>query len=50
MFVPKKTKEELDAKAAKQKNKSGFDIMFEQVSKEQRQIDREERAVVAKID
>jgi len=49
-FIPKKTTEELDAETAKQKNKSGFDIMFEQVSKEQRQIEREERAIVAKID
>ena len=33
-FVAKLTKEEIDAEATHQKNKSGFDIMFEQVSKE----------------
>ena len=33
-YVPKKTKEEVDAAALKEKRKSAIDIMFDQVSKE----------------
>ena len=40
-FVPKKTKEELDAAALKEKRKSGFDIMYQQVMHEQKLIERE---------
>ena len=50
IFVPKKTQEELDAKTAKQKAKTGFDIMFEQVTKEQNQIEKEERNIQHKIE
>ena len=46
-FVAKKSKEEVDSEAAKMKGKSGFDIMFEAVSKEQRQLEREERNIVS---
>ena len=49
-YVIKLTKEEEDAAIMKEKRKSGFDIMFEQVQNQQRQVEREEKQLTHKVD
>lgn len=49
-YAAKKTKAEQDVINEKEKNKDGFDLMFEQVSKEQRQLEKQDRAIKVKID
>ena len=49
-YVAKPTKAEEDAKNEKEKQKDGFDIMFEQVTKEQMNLEKEDRAIRSKVD
>ena len=50
VYVPKKTKEEENAINEKQKNKSGIDIMFEQVSKDQKELEKHDRGIHTKVE
>lgn len=49
-YVPKKTKEEIDAALFKEKRKSAIDLMFDQVCKEQREVERDEKMIHSKIE
>ena len=44
------TKEEKSAQNEKEKKKDGFDLMFEQVIKEQRALEKADRAIKVKVD
>ena len=49
-YISKPTKEQEDAANVKEKAKDGADIMFEQVTKDQKNLENKDRAIKVKVD